>query len=1562
MRRTKLFSVALLAAVWLAGGSVWAQTEPEQDSDGWYLLGTVDDVEWFGQQVADKHATIKGKLIADIDYEGVVNRHQPIGNYGQKFVGKFDGQGHRILNMIINDPTLPKGNDDGTGFFGCVRIGGDGIIMGSDSEKETNTLVEIKNLIIDSSCSITSSKANTAGIVGRISEKTSNNNVLIENCVNEATINTTNNAAAGIVGQINNAADGIVTIKNCINKGTITNTGIAAAGIISQVNNCAVKLNVESCMNLAEVKSTGNKNCGGIHGVNTSSKGIIKIINCGNTGNVTGTDESAALTGWIGSNGGNVISNCWNIGTVTRVKGSDNTWRGTVTVTNVYNKFGGQGTAITDEMVASGELCYKLNGDQSVISWYQKLDEDKVPMPMAKEDAIVYQNATYLCPDKTSGDVEYSNANTSVIPPHEYVNGICSICDGFQKPDLVDGWYEIVNAGNVEWFSAKVADGDLTINGKLMNDIDFENVENIHSPIGPSTGQKFNGTFDGQGFRIKNMIINRPDQDNQGFFGYLRGNNKDTYVKNLIIDSSCSITGKKSVGGIAANGQNNETFIYIQNCVNEANITALGGDAGGILGSSSTNHPKWIIQNCVNTGTITATTDNPYAGGLTGWMGDNGASRIENFINIGTITYMDNNQNIYRGNNINISALVDLSGTTGATQGIVEGMTPSDLATGKVAYYINNIAGSNVFFQNLEGADADAYPVPFSTSAIVYEVGDFYCDGTPKGSVAYSNTDASNRDAHITDAETGFCTVCHNLVETWIVPESDGFYHLSTANQVEWFSAMVAAGHGAMKVKLDADIDFGGIENAHSPIGTVDKKFFGVFDGQKHSIKGMVLNKEQDGVGFFGHIQAGGTYNEVDYTETAFRNVIIDGSCSVTSTGARCGGLIGRLNGALNNDAMLRIEYCGNEANVTAGGQNAGGLMGGIQGTTCRVVVRNCYNTGNITAGSESTALVGWTGSASGENVIVERCWNSGVVSPLDTDKRNLYRSSAAITTSGLCDLSTTEGATQGKVTINTANPYASGELCYILNGDQSVITWTQNLDEEDMPNMYGTTSQVYQAGTQDCSGAAVGTINYNNVSGKTVVLDHVHGANGFCSVCGINLVETLSKDEEGFYLISNAAELEKFSDMVETGGQSVYNKAKLTADIDMAGVTHKPIGGGANDSNKFNSTFDGQNHTISNMTSFTRTENVGLFSWVRGSSIIKNLTIDETCTITGTDHVAAFVGKIQAGDNVRFENCINRATVICSNNHAAAFVAKSFTAGLKTNMINCGNAGRIESGLNACALVSWNTGGTIKNCWNVGEIVKSDWDRENGADYDKTIMVSTLNLFNGNAANNVTLVNTFDASPSAERSQGTILDATAATSGELTYKIGGDWTQLLGTDEHPVFDGPAVSYVGDAGYATLYDTTTGYVLNGDVKANVATFDGTYLQLAVIENVPAGTPVILKGSYFNKIAADLPSINIANDLKGTGEATTADGTMYILANGSEGIGFYKAEGTIPAGKAYYQSGSGVKAFFFSGDDATAINEELRIKNEESFIYNVAGQKLTKMQKGINIVNGKKILK
>ena len=119
--------------------------------------------------------------------------------------------------------------------------------------------------------------------------------------------------------------------------------------------------------------------------------------------------------------------------------------------------------------------------------------------------------------------------STAFADDHGYVNGICTMhddCDEhFEAPQKgEDGFYMLYNAGNVEWISQQVADNNLDLDCKLMNDIDFENIENLHSPIGPTNGRKYNATFDGQGHRIKNMIINRPDSEMQGFFGSLRGN------------------------------------------------------------------------------------------------------------------------------------------------------------------------------------------------------------------------------------------------------------------------------------------------------------------------------------------------------------------------------------------------------------------------------------------------------------------------------------------------------------------------------------------------------------------------------------------------------------------------------------------------------------------------------------------------------------------------------------------------------------------------------------------------------------------------------------------------------------------------------------------------------------------------------------------------------------------------------------------------------------------------------------------------------------------------------
>ena len=156
------------------------------------------------------------------------------------------------------------------------------------------------------------------------------------------------------------------------------------------------------------------------------------------------------------------------------------------------------------------------------------------------------------------------------------------------------------------------------------------------------------------------------------------------------------------------------------------------------------------------------------------------------------------------------------------------------------------------------------------------------------------------------------------------------------------------------------------------------------------------------------------------------------------------------------------------------------------------------------------------------------------------------------------------------------------------------------------------------------------------------------------------------------------------------------------------------------------------------------------------------------------------------------------------------------------------------------------------------------------------------------------------------------------------------------------------------------------------LKAYTGVISGEYVILNEVEGtIPAFTPVVLKAApntYILNMAGNVEPIT-ENDLKGTLEDIDAAGKYVLAQPEGKPVGFYKAAtGTIKTGKAYLEvpAGADVKAFYFGfNDEATGIerNEELRMKNEESegAIFNLAGQRLNKMQKGINIVNGKKIL-
>ena len=178
---------------------------------------------------------------------------------------------------------------------------------------------------------------------------------------------------------------------------------------------------------------------------------------------------------------------------------------------------------------------------------------------------------------------------------------------------------------------------------------------------------------------------------------------------------------------------------------------------------------------------------------------------------------------------------------------------------------------------------------------------------------------------------------------------------------------------------------------------------------------------------------------------------------------------------------------------------------------------------------------------------------------------------------------------------------------------------------------------------------------------------------------------------------------------------------------------------------------------------------------------------------------------------------------------------------------------------------------------------------------------------------------------------------------------------------------------VSAAGYATFV-AEADLEIPADVEVFAVTINdaGTSAHLtAVTSGIPEGEAVLVRASadtyefpYATGAVDDIDD----NDLVAATSDVTADGTQYCLAKKDGKPGFYQVQSgiVIPAGKAYLvvPSEGLAKSFYgFDEDDATGIetieNGQLTIDNA---IFNVAGQRMGKMQKGINIVNGKKVLK
>ena len=193
---------------------------------------------------------------------------------------------------------------------------------------------------------------------------------------------------------------------------------------------------------------------------------------------------------------------------------------------------------------------------------------------------------------------------------------------------------------------------------------------------------------------------------------------------------------------------------------------------------------------------------------------------------------------------------------------------------------------------------------------------------------------------------------------------------------------------------------------------------------------------------------------------------------------------------------------------------------------------------------------------------------------------------------------------------------------------------------------------------------------------------------------------------------------------------------------------------------------------------------------------------------------------------------------------------------------------------------------------------------------------------------------------------------------------------------------GPAVKEIAlTNGYATFSASENFKVTTEGVSAyKVTEKKGNYVILTAIEDIPAGTGVVLYGEGATKAvlervdetAADVSGNMMKPNVTATVLPQESDGCKnYLLALDPDDESVcvfrpYSGVGKLAAGRAYLAlpiESNGVKYFIgFEEDDPTGITGITGHNDSKGFIYNVAGQRLEKMQKGVNILNGKKILR
>ncbi len=336
---------------------------------------------------------------------------------------------------------------------------------------------------------------------------------------------------------------------------------------------------------------TGGSTVGGLVGFYSGGGEPAEITNAYAYGQVSGSSYTGGLVGsiWESSPSAPVTSSYWDTETTGRA-----------------NSVGGTGY-VTSAMIK------ETNSVSIYIDW----DFDTI---WKIEEGSSYP---YL---------QWQGSENIPYPPSPFAGGLGTESDPYQVA-TAEQLNEVRNYLDKHFIQT----ADLDLADSVTSGGIYYNEGEGWEPIGSDFSNTFNGTFNGNSFKINNILINRPSEKYIGLFGINKGTLKNISLENI------NITGDQYVGGLVGSMGSDAISLYgsVVNSYTSGNVSGnqyVGGLAGASPGnylqisksySSSSVHGNWgvgglvgmmygSISDCYAAGNVTGNSESKRIGGLVG--------------------------------------------------------------------------------------------------------------------------------------------------------------------------------------------------------------------------------------------------------------------------------------------------------------------------------------------------------------------------------------------------------------------------------------------------------------------------------------------------------------------------------------------------------------------------------------------------------------------------------------------------------------------------------------------------------------------------------------------------------------------------------------------------------------------------------------------------------------------------------------------------------------------------------------------------------------------------------